>query len=272
MNNKDQDTDPSTPGARRSEPRMAAAMAVRVAGATGVAVPRPTTDPGLGPHPEHGPASPPPMVVVAPSASSRANDSVDVLLNGIAGPRPARMKTTRQTDGEAAAAYHAEHGLRPARVSPASQPKVLVERSTTQPGMRRREKEPRSPSDTRRAMERTANSLPKSVLPRVIVALGAGVAVVVALFILLRALSDSPSEETGAVTATPSTATAAVVGAAPPAVPPTETAAAPVEPPPPVETANTAVPTALPPSPASVGPRAKPRASGDGLGEFKRGF
>ena len=155
MGTDKEDTDPSSPGALRpSQPSGRAAAAARA-----LSEPRPgqpTTDPGLGPtvgasscvrppadvrHRARAVASetrgpnaitPPEMSPIAPPAGrprpSSIKDSVELLLEGMAGPRPERRKTTPQSDGEASAAYHAEHGVRRARTSEPAPPKVVVER------------------------------------------------------------------------------------------------------------------------------------------------
>ncbi|HEX4448648.1 MAG TPA: hypothetical protein VH044_18020, partial [Polyangiaceae bacterium] len=146
--NKD-DTDPSSPSALR--PRT---PHVEALGST-----KPTTDPGLGPpsvsavasgrrspvsvpppslRHAHGPnaITPPDLTPIAPpppglpssfssSMPSSSKDSVELLLEGMAGPRPDRRKTKPQSDGEASAVYHAEHGLRRARNSSEPGPKVV---------------------------------------------------------------------------------------------------------------------------------------------------
>jgi hypothetical protein len=125
----DQDTDPSTPGARQ---------ATSGPGAAGRTVP---TDPGVGPPcPRIGqgkasavvvpPASPVahrPHAVSVFAAASRQKDSVELLLEGMAGARPDRVKTMPRTAGEASAAYHAEHHVHAAHTTPDSQPKVVVD-------------------------------------------------------------------------------------------------------------------------------------------------
>src|ERR1019366_5490119 len=120
-----EDTDPSSPSALRIS--GFGLSSAKTAGAP-VELPsssKPTTDPGLGPRPppEFAPLGrslgPPPAL---------SKDSVELLLEGMAGPRPDRRKTMPQSDGEASAAYHAAHRLRPARPASEPGPKVVVER------------------------------------------------------------------------------------------------------------------------------------------------
>lgn len=130
MATKDHDTDPSTPSARRSGPPG-----------------RADTDPGVAPPSGRpGPGSegrrvvvPAPGVAVGGSRASgdavpdalQRKDSVELLLEGMSGPRPDRPKTTPQTGGEASAAYHAEHSLHAGHRAVGAEPKVLVERLVT---------------------------------------------------------------------------------------------------------------------------------------------
>ncbi|MCL2448277.1 MAG: hypothetical protein FWD17_04970 [Polyangiaceae bacterium] len=205
---KDKDTDPSTPSARRPVPRPDRPVA------------RPddanSTDPGLGP-PTSGPivttdrglsvVVPAPGPVKAPAAPAaplavRKADSVDVLLEGIAGPRPGRARTTPQTGGEASAAYHAEHGLHPAKAPLEAESKVVVERQSLA-----RTLPPSTPAADKNAP--TGGAAPRSAslrstLPsittfedlrrRVIVAIAAGLIVVFGIFGVLR-MTSRPSDE-----------------------------------------------------------------------------
>jgi hypothetical protein len=134
MTNPDHDTDPSTPGAKRlSDPRT------RVAGASSpppqdgsspgpIRAGQPTTDPGVAPPPEPLPVPLRPIGIVVPAVSARANDSVDVLLDGIARDQRERPRTTSQSGGAPAAVYHVEHAVRAARALREEEPKVVVDR------------------------------------------------------------------------------------------------------------------------------------------------
>jgi hypothetical protein len=132
MSIHDQDTDPSSPGAR--QPSVS-----RASRAT-------PTDPGVGPPsqvangrptgvvvPPPGPAGAERQAVPVFASAARKKDSVELLLEGIAGPRPDRVKTMPRTAGEASAAYHAEHAVHAAHTSPDDQPKVVVERGPFDP-------------------------------------------------------------------------------------------------------------------------------------------
>ena len=155
MGTDKEDTDPSSPSALRpnSQPGLGAAVAHALPDPTPG---QPTTDPGLGPpsaapppvsarrpmavtvpapsvRPRPGPSAitPPELTPIAAPVSmtpTPTKDSVELLLEGMAGPRPDRRKTTPQSDGEASAAYHAEHRVRRARTSEPAGPKVVVER------------------------------------------------------------------------------------------------------------------------------------------------
>src|ERR1700722_13562066 len=150
MGTDKEDTDPSSPSALRplSQPAGAASAAHALPDPPAA---QPTTDPGLGPASAPAPASARrPMAVTVPAPSVRprspdaitppeltpiaapvtatpppTKDSVELLLEGMAGPRPDRRKTTPQSDGEASAAYHAEHRVRRARTSEPAGPKVV---------------------------------------------------------------------------------------------------------------------------------------------------
>jgi hypothetical protein len=153
MGTDKEDTDPSSPGALRSSrvPGFEASGSAAFDHEPDSDGPdKPTTDPGIGPpsatrspsvpgqrtwrssvsvpppsrrsSPASSAITPPDLTPIAAPLSSppsSTKDSVELLLEGMAGPRPERRKTTPQSDGEASAAYHAEHGLRPARTSSA---------------------------------------------------------------------------------------------------------------------------------------------------------
>ncbi|HXX66890.1 MAG TPA: hypothetical protein VEK07_06900 [Polyangiaceae bacterium] len=160
---KNSDTDPSTPIARRPPSRAPAAMAAAAAETQpeGIAAPGAVesaqadeTDPGVGPPaplrslppqtvgvvvPVAAPVVAGPAVAAAladaiaespqspssPPVGAVRQDSVELLLSGISGPRPARARTTPQTGGQASAVYHSEHQLR-SGPPPAEQSKNLV--------------------------------------------------------------------------------------------------------------------------------------------------
>jgi hypothetical protein len=281
MGTDKEDTDPSSPGALRPRTSGFAPTSAKSRSATVDATTKPTTDPGLGPRP---PSDPPPPLsngrsygVVVPPPSDRpppnpnaitppefapirrslaappslSKDSVELLLEGMTGPRPDRRKTTPQSDGEASAAYHAEHGLRPARSSSEPGPKVVVERPVpaaapsrprpviTVPG--------RLPANALGSREALSTFVPGRVLRRrVAMAILAGVLIVLLCFMGLRLSEDRHA--VGPVPATPDRPAVPTATAEAP-TPPSEavTAAGPVEPamPPPTSTA-----TPEPPPPA----------------------
>jgi hypothetical protein len=315
MGTDKEDTDPSSPGALRPRTSGFAPTSAKSRSATVEATTKPTTDPGLGPRPSSDP--PPPLskgrsfgvVVPPPSERSAPNpnaitpsafapisrslaappslskDSVELLLEGMTGPRPDRRKTTPQSDGEASAAYHAEHGLRPARSSSEPGPKVVVERpvppaapSRPRPVMTVPGRVSSNPLASREAL---STFVPGRVLRRrVAMAILAGVLIVLLSFMALR-LSEE-RHALGPVPATPDRPAVATATAEAPTPSEPVTGAAPVEPatPPPTATANPE-----PPAPAaahasatgttrhhhtaSEAPSAAP--TGD-LGEFKARF
>jgi hypothetical protein len=195
MSTEKDDTDPSSPGALRPSGRHPAAG-------------HPTTDPGLGPRsrpqvPSHRSVSvvvPPPSArrdggpnAITPpetpiSAATFSNrDSVELLLEGMAGPRPDRRKATAQSDGEASAAYHAEHGVRRARTTSEPGPKVVVEKATS-PGAVSRERPPTvRPKPLALSREALSTFVPARVLRRrTAMALLAGTLLVLLLFVGLK--------------------------------------------------------------------------------------
>jgi hypothetical protein len=263
----DQDTDPSSPGARRPPGSRAT-----------------STDPGVGPPSQDGEGKP--MGVVVPPAGGRiegrpvsvfaspgrAKDSVELLLEGMAGPRPDRVKTMPRTSGEAAASYHAEHAVHAAHTSPDDQPKVMVERGSVEV------RDATDPSqrglplvevpDGWRAADPTYVP-PRPLSLRIGVAALAGVLVVVGIFV---SFGRTPQP---AVVSAPEPVRAAPPIAAMAPEPVIDSivqapAAAPSSAPPPAP---------LPVAPATVAPqaraiKAKPRSSAQApdMGEFKTTF
>jgi hypothetical protein len=197
----DQETDPSTPRSRRSPGSRAA-----------------STDPGVGP-PSEGSDSKPTGVVVPPpgpreapaavfSSAAGKKDSVELLLEGMAGPRPDRVKTMPRTSGEASAAYYAEHAVHPAHTFPEEQPKVMVERGPFEA------RDSTDPSTIRlplvevppgwRAADPTYVP-PKPLGPRVAVAILAGALVVLGLFVSLDRPHQPGATARAALPSAPST-------------------------------------------------------------------
>jgi hypothetical protein len=206
-------------------------------------------------------------------------DSVELLLEGIAGPRPGRARTTPQTGGEASAVYHAEHDVHPGQAPFEVQSKVLVERPATPraipvPAIERRAASLRPALHSTDPTVVTRDDLRR----RLVIAFVAGLLVVLGLFVVLRLTSGHAPDETvpAAVPGPHAIATpSATVSASPPVV----ASAAPnseVEAPAPPAEAAPAAPSAAPSAkPArhrrhSAGNPA-PASSAD-LGEFKTKF
>ena len=180
MTSKDQDTDPSTPGAMRGlAPTDPTPTPIGASAHV-------STDPGVGPPsvpsmavtmPMHRPVRTPPMGIVVPASSpvKPRKDSVELLLDGMQGPQPERPKTMPQTDGQSSASYHAEHMVRPARTSPDEEPKVVVERPLQAPTTRidrgKLQGVIEAADARRRAMEEATAVLPQQIAPRVVVAI-----------------------------------------------------------------------------------------------------
>jgi hypothetical protein len=226
MATEKEDTDPSSPGALRTPSGR-----------------HPRTDPGLGPHsdspvsprrplgvivpapsgrPSAGPnaITPPEMRAIPPAALS-SKDSVELLLEGMTGPRPDRRKTRPQSDGDAAAAYHAEHGVRRARTSSEPGPKVVVERPMTSPVPRERSPSAGVVRPAGPSREALSTFVPGRVLKRrVAIALLAGGLIVFLLFVVLRAGPErhdvAPAVAGGAVEIAPTIVTAPAAPRAPP--------------------------------------------------------
>jgi hypothetical protein len=204
---KDNDTDPSTPSARRASEAPPAlvkgptgdALAPNLAGA------RPGTDPGVGDPPNPGaapkrplgivvpapgilPTPPAPAATFDPPSGAPKKDSVELLLEGMVEQRLDRPKTTPQSDGEASATYHTEHTVYPAeRPSPEGGPKVLLDRPATPTAvqLRRVLRSPPPPGSNSRAAAATIVT-PRSVGRRVLVAAAAGLLVAGAFFLVLQ--------------------------------------------------------------------------------------
>ena len=207
----------------------------------------------------------PKVDVRSPTQSKK--DSVELLLEGMTGPRPDRTKTMPQSDGQAAAAYHAQHGVRPARTVAEREPKVLVDRWPF--SAIRRDVRPVAQGATE-----PSPRLARHLKRRVATAILAGVLVVAGLFLVLKLTSGGPTsnERVGAVPEP-----VAVV----PAVPVAVSAAVSAVQAPTAEAAVEALPVADPAPPESPPPAAKPRrrparptpaAAGSNLGEFKTTF
>jgi hypothetical protein len=294
MTTREQDTDPSTPGALRGlAPTDPTPTPVPAAAHV-------STDPGLGPasQPPMPSAVPghrtPPMGIVVPASSAvkpRVKDSVELLLDGMQGPQPERPKTMPATDGQSSASYHVEHMVHAARTSPDDEPKVVVERlpqaATTRIDRSKVAAVIEAAEAYRRANESTA-ALPQQIAPRVIVAIVAGVVVALAIgvvFALTRGGGAKPAAVTGSaptVTVTVArTAQPPVVAAAPVVSSEAPQPTASTEPAPaPTETAIAApAPSHAPALPAwATAPGGKPKTprpaptstagSGD-IGEFK---
>jgi hypothetical protein len=325
----DQDTDPSTPSALASAPTDPA----HDPQAQGVPGAKASTDPGLGPPsqpnlnvtmkmvpPGAPPApapSPPPqpaqqraypalgIVVPASAQVGPKKDSVELLLDGMVGPQPERPKTMPATDGQASASYHAEHLVRAARTSPDEEPKVVVDRPAQAPTTRIDRARVQSVIDQADALRRAEEAtivLPQPMAPRLVVAIVAGITVVLGIFLVFRIASrDAPRDDRAAAQTMPTTPAAKPAATTGPGATPTNTntnttaaaaepapAATTAAPSPPSDTPPAAVPSPARPTPAAqpaqpfptVGPAGAPRATaprgtaapaGD-VGEFKTTF
>jgi len=271
----DKDTDPSTPRALRSNDALADAETPPEGTPS-----RPTTDPGLGSPPSSRPtgARPPPITVPPPSVRPAPGaaavlpfepvpprkDSVELLLEGMTEPRLDRTRTTPQSDGEAAAAYHAEHRVRPARPpsGPSDDAKVLVDRATGGAAADRRARQLAAEAPTYVSPRRPARQ----------VAAAAAFGAVVACATFFGVQRSSRPRATRAALAAPA-ALATAVAPAMPTAPPAPAAVAPdaaVQ-----GTASASAPAAAAATPkrkARPSPRATSTTGTDALGEFKTTF
>jgi hypothetical protein len=242
------------------------------------------------------------MGIVVPSvAASKANDSVDLLLEGISREQPQRPRTTSQTEGQSTAAYHVEHAIRAAQALPADEPKVVI----AQPALGGTQRIARPQGGDAKAWTETTASSSQSLAPRVAIAIVAGLAVVMVIFVALQRTSpEQPAASTGA----PATVLTAARAPTPSAAPSVESTAGAslvaretvplvmLPPVPPETTVTSALPptAALPAPPGAAAPqgsalrrpapaarpiRPKPRLpsstskpSGRDLGEFKGSF
>jgi hypothetical protein len=271
MTTKDNDTDPSTPSARRTnDVRVQSQLDDTEPGPVRTPLPpRPSTDPGVAPPPEPRQAPVRPMGIVVPvaAAPNLKKDSVELLLDGMTGAQPERTKTMPQTDGDASAAYHARHDVRAARTSPEEEPKVIIEKQALQATIRIDRSKIK---DLNESLIRAGAMDPTAVLPprigrRIILAVAAGVAVVVGLFAALRLTGRLDANHPAPAAAAPRQALPALTTAAPAVA---TTAPSGLEPSPgsasalPSATAPSATPTESAHATTSAAPKARSAPSG----------
>jgi ribonuclease E len=233
MTNPNHDTDPSTPGAKRqSDPRTPRAAPAELA--PPAARTRPTTDPGVAPPVPLLPVPREPMgIVVPPVVARQLDDSIDVLLEGISRELPARphptvptpptapTAPTAQSDGAPIASYHGGHSVPAARAAAADEPKVVIDRSSQAGSMGRvaRYAGPVNDSDAKAWTETTAVTA-HPLVSRVLIALVAGIAVVVVIFVALERTSNERMLMMTGAPAPASPATPAMTSHAPAGAPP----------------------------------------------------
>jgi hypothetical protein len=284
MSIHEQDTDPSSPSALRglvaTDPTPNPATHVSTDPGLGPGGQSPTpgsaqpplvTGGPLGPAPSPSPlppqatqrlvpAPPAPLGIIVPAASNvkAKKDSVELLLDGMQGLQLERPKTTPQTDGESHAAYHAQHPVHPSRVGPGDEPKVVVERPVLSATTRIDRSKVEALVAQHNAQQRTSDAtvvLPQQVAPRVVVALVAGLVVVIGIFFVVKVIvarGGDPSAK-GASAGTQTVVPAATAAA----IPTTPAAASPV---PAVTATAGAASTAAAPQATTGGP-ASPAAT-----------
>ncbi len=252
----------------------------------------PSTDPGVAPPPGPGnaPARRTPLSVPSPKGPPRVpapiaagkNDSIDTLLEGIAGDQPEKTKKTPQSRGESAAAYQTEHKLLPGQPTPPPQPSVIVERPPQSPTVRIERAKidaaraafiaerdaaagaPPSVQPMTRAGESTVVT-PRKQGPRIVIALFAAILVVFAIFVAMRMWAVGLKKQAMATDPTASQ----LILKPPPGASASATA---IPTPTPTPTATT-TPTATATPSASASAPAKPAPAGTGnLGDFKNDF
>lgn len=225
MTNPNHDTDPSTPGAKRqSDPRTPRAAPAELA--PPAARTRPTTDPGVAPPVPLLPVPREPMgIVVPPVVARQLDDSIDVLLEGISRELPARphptvptppAAPTAQSDGAPIASYHGGHSVPAARAAAADEPKVVIDRASQagSTGRVARYAGPVNDSDAKAWTETTAVTA-HPLVSRVLIALVAGIAVVVVIFVALERTSNERTLMMTGAPAPASPATPAMTSHAP---------------------------------------------------------
>jgi hypothetical protein len=269
------DTDPSSPGARRglsdldTEPTPSVPRRVS------------TTQKGLAP-PLPAPIAPPsPAAVRASAPAGQKKDSVELLLDAMQGPALERPRIAPQTDGQSSASYHTQHEVRPAHTEPDEQPSVVVERVPMSPTLKIDRTQLAGAIEAAKAArlaEKMASEPPPVTLgPRVVIAMVAGLAVVLVLFLVARsslqrknAAAAVPSPPDPLVTAmtAPAVPLSSATPAAPSAVVVASASAAWV---PVASAASSALPTA-PTAASRTRPRGAPPAGTGDMGEFKTTF
>jgi hypothetical protein len=236
MTTKEHDTDPSTPSARRPNKMRSSAPPPPADTDPGLAPPPVQTDPPSVPLGIKVPSTRPPPIEADSAEAAPVGlatnedaqkglkkDSVELLLEGMAELRLDRSRTTPQTDGQASASYHAEHEVRALERPPPEpdQPKVLLEQPPTVTVRLVRGASLR-PGEADPTWIR-----PEQTLRRVFLALAAGLAVVIAIFVWLQA--SSRSDERAQESAAKPGAALPPAANAPPVVPPSGPVAAPLE-------------------------------------------
>jgi hypothetical protein len=219
------------------------------------------------------------ILALSPQAEPMKKDSVEVLLDGMSEPTPNRTKTTPQTDGQASAAYHGAHSVRPPGPRLRDDgPKVLVDRPPTPVTVR----VPRSTLEAIGASSSnaTVGTAARSAA-RIWLAFFAGIAVVLAIFAVFyftspgeppslsalgaAAVTDLGDRPTGGA----STSSTSTPGNE---LPPPQAARAPGADSGGTSTAKAPAPANVSRSTSTQGRRLRPTAPADDLGEFKTAF
>lgn len=186
-----------------------------------------------------GSPSVPPPSSVPPGAKQ---DSVELLLSGISGPRPARSRTTPQTGGEASAVYHAEHDVHAGQPAPEPPKNTRFERPLTPRAI------PIAAAAARKAAQgKSVRAEPtvvteRALARRLVVALAGALVIVAALFTVSQVAKLRTAESHSM---------------AAPAPPPPAAVAVP-----PPTTAGSQVPAAVDSAPAKPDPSGSPAQSG----------
>jgi hypothetical protein len=214
----------------------------------------------------------------------------------MAGPRPDRTKTMPQTSGEASAAYHAEHAVRAGQAPREDEPRKVLVDTVRVPVARPLDEDTGPPFDKLAARADPTYVVPARMVPRVVLAAVAGLAVVALIFIAFGRGQDAhpipPAANAPPVLTSPAQPESALAVALPaaaplpaPAVPAAAAEPSPGDTPTPMQAAPGSAPPSLAsrphsrhPGTASTDNRGSAAAAGTAtgtqpaLGEFKTTF
>jgi hypothetical protein len=229
--------------------------------------------------------TPTPPPTAAQQALLKNKDSVEILLDGMTDQRLDRTRTTPQSDGQASAAYHAEHTPHASGKAPSDDvPKVLLDRPLTPTGVSAR----RSPAPTRTySSDATVFVPPQRMGLRLALAVVLGLLVAGSVFLVLEMTAKREVPAAATPVAVETTRPVPASASAPAPAPASASASAPASAPAPASgsapasaaaaSSSSARGHAVAPATTAVTPAAKrrtkatPSTSGD-VGEFRTNF